>query len=112
MREASGRGFYQGPDQQHRSNKTDYGNAVWHLCTASHRRKKWTAKRTTAKQAKAKSSRSGRHVPGVDGKLLTELLGTGRNTRGTKADEAIEMEVASAMVVVSDSAGKANMIIA
>jgi hypothetical protein len=29
MSEAFGCGFYPGPDQQERSNKTDYGNAVW-----------------------------------------------------------------------------------
>jgi hypothetical protein len=30
MNEVSGCGLYPGPHQQHRCNKTDYGNAVWH----------------------------------------------------------------------------------
>ena len=31
MNEASGCGLYPGPGQHQRLNKTDYGNAIWHL---------------------------------------------------------------------------------
>src|SRR5690606_29712077 len=80
MREAFGCGVYPGPDQQRRSNKTDYGNAVWQrFCHPSlwrvASRKKRQQQRQIRTTANASKLRQGDHAPGVDGKLLTELLG-------------------------------------
>lgn len=76
MREAFGCGFYPGPDQHRRSNKTDYGNAVWQRFDHPHPGE-WQYRKTHDNKAQANASklRQGDHAPGVDGKLLTELLG-------------------------------------
>lgn len=87
MREASGRGFYLGPDQQPRSNKTDYdqrkslwdGNAVWQRLHTTIDLAINNATRQYhlqhEQQQTPQSSRQGHHALGVDGKLLMELLG-------------------------------------
>src|SRR5690606_7134903 len=85
MREAFGCGVYPGPDQQRRSNKTDYGNAVWQrFCHPSlwrvASRKKRQQQRQIRTTANASKLRQGDHAPGVDGKLLAELLGRNRRT--------------------------------
>lgn len=79
MSEAFGCGFYPGPDQHRRSNKTDYGNAVWQRFDHPHSGE-WQYRKTHDNKAQANASklRQGDHAPGVDGKLLTELLGIGR----------------------------------
>ena len=74
MREAFGCGFYPGPDQQHRSNKTDYGNAVWQRFDHPITLASGTATHDNRRTANASTLRQGTHALGVDGKLLTELL--------------------------------------
>ena len=76
MREAFGCGFYPGPDQQPRSNKTVYGNAVWQRL--QHQNDLAINNATRSKQEQQQTptrSRQGHHALGVDGKLLMELLG-------------------------------------
>ena len=75
MREAFGCGFYPGPDQQPRSNKTVYGNAVWQRL--QHQNDLAINNATRSKQEQQQTptrSRQGHHALGVDGKLLMELL--------------------------------------
>lgn len=76
MSEAFGCGFYPGPDQHRRSNKTDYGNAVRQRFDHPHSGE-WQYRKTHDNKAQANASklRQGDHAPGVDGKLLTDLLG-------------------------------------
>jgi hypothetical protein len=76
MREAFGCGFYLGPDQQSRSNKTDYGNAVWQRLQTTIDLAINTATPGKQKQQQTPTrSRQGHHALEVDGKLLMELLG-------------------------------------
>ena len=75
MREAFGCGFYPGPDQQPRSNKTVYGNAVWQRL--QHQNDLAINNATRSKQEQQQTptrSRQGHHALGVDGTLLMELL--------------------------------------
>ena len=76
MREAFGCGFYPGPDQQLRSNKTVYGNAVWQRLQQPNDLAISTATRSKQEQQQTPTrSRQGHHALGIDGKLLMELLG-------------------------------------
>ena len=75
MREAFGCGFYPGPDQQLRSNKTVYGNAVWQRLQQPNDLAISTATRSKQEQQQTPTrSRQGHHALGIDGKLLMELL--------------------------------------
>ena len=79
MREAFGCGFYPGPDQQLRSNKTVYGNAVWQRLQQPNDLAISTATRSKQEQQQTPTrSRQGHHALGIDGKLLMELLDTSR----------------------------------
>src|SRR3546814_3257991 len=76
MREAFGCGFYNGPDQRHRSNKTGQGNAVWHPLPQRTGVQLHHRNTTQHEQQQPPSSyRRERHATGVDGKLPRELLG-------------------------------------
>ena len=76
MREAFGCGFYPGPDQQLRSNKTVYGNAVWQRLQQPNDLAISTATRSKQEQQQTPTrSRQGHHALGIDGKLLMDLLG-------------------------------------
>ena len=82
MREAFGCGFYPGPDQQLRSNKTVYGNAVWQRLQQPNDLAISTATRSKQEQQQTPTrSRQGHHALGIDGKLLMELLGFSSHNR-------------------------------
>ena len=88
MREAFGCGFYPGPDQQLRSNKTVYGNAVWQRLQQPNDLAISTATRSKQEQQQTPTrSRQGHHALGIDGKLLMELLGAALNT-SQKAEDS------------------------
>ena len=86
MREAFGCGFYPGPDQQLRSNKTVYGNAVWQRLQQPNDLAISTATRSKQEQQQTPTrSRQGHHALGIDGKLLMELLAFNREVLDLKA---------------------------
>ena len=75
MNEVSGRGFYPGPSQHQWPNKTDYGIAVWHPLKPHRTAEQQQQEGQHDDQQQPISSRQGPHASGVDGSLLTELLG-------------------------------------
>ena len=83
MSEAFGRGFYPGPVWKHQTHKTDYGNAVWQCLKPTARHESTAVEiKTAPTDAKPESERQGQRAAGVDGKLLTELLGAALESTG------------------------------